>query len=171
MATISSIFAHVSANGGLGKRMAAVDERGLDKFYKVRLNQLAFIQRLTVEQMMYIAELTGIVAMFFAKTSIVLLSHRVAPREPRPYFFMLGLIALWAVFSIFGIAFQCGLPHPWVYVPSQCSTRGNLLYPIIIFNIITDALLATWILPTLSRLLMDTGKRMTVIILFGARLM
>jgi hypothetical protein len=171
MATISSIFAHVSANGGLGKRMAAVDEHGLDKFYKVRLNRLTFIQRLTVEQMMYIAELTGIVAMFFAKTSIVLLSHRVAPREPRPYFFMLGLIALWAVFSIFGIAFQCGLPHPWVYVPSQCSTRGNLLYPIIIFNIITDALLATWILPTLSRLLMDTGKRMTVIILFGARLM
>ena len=150
--------------------MAAVNERGLDKFYKVRSERLALTQRLTVEQMMYAAELTGIVAMFFAKTSVVLLSHRVAPREPRPYFFMLGLIASWAIFSIFGITFQCGLPHPWVYVPSQCPARGNLLYPIIIFNILTDALLATWILPTLSRLLMDTGKRMTVIILFGARL-
>jgi hypothetical protein len=119
---------------------------------------------------MYAAELTGILAMVSAKSSIVLLSHRVAPREPRPFFFMLGLVTSWGIFSVFGVAFQCGLPRPWVYVPSQCPSRGNLLYPIIIFNIITDALLATWILPTLSRLLMDTGKRMTVMILFSARL-
>lgn len=150
--------------------MAAVDPLGLDKFYKVQPDQLALTPQLIMKQMMYAAELSGIFAMFSAKTSIVLLSHRVAPREPRPYFFMLGLVAFWAVFSILGIAFQCGLPHPWVYVPSQCPSRGNLLYPIILLNFLTDALLATWILPTLSRLLMDTGKRMTVMVLFSARL-
>ncbi|KAF2709736.1 hypothetical protein K504DRAFT_347471, partial [Pleomassaria siparia CBS 279.74] len=154
-AVVSSVFAHLSANGGLGKRMKMVDERDLEYFYK----------------MMWVAELTGIVAMTFAKTSITLLSHRVSPRKPYQYYSMLGIVAIWSMLSLFGIGFQCGVPHPWVYVPSNCPGRRVLLYPIIVLNILTDALLALWIVPTLIRLLMDTGKRVTVVILFGARLL
>lgn len=118
---------------------------------------------------MYTAELLGICAMASAKTSVVLLSDRVAPREPRPYYALLSVVAVWTVFSIFAIAFQCPLPHPWVYVPSTCPSHGNVQYPIIIINILTDAVLATWILPTLWKLSMDKNRRRVVILLFGAR--
>lgn len=119
---------------------------------------------------MYAGELLAIAAMASAKTSVVLLSDRVAPQETRSYNIMLGLVAFWSTFSIFGIAFQCGLPEPWVYIPDDCPTKGYLYYPVIILNILTDAVLAVWILPTLWKLLMDTGKRVTVMVLFGLRL-
>lgn len=113
----------------------------------------------------------GIAAMASAKTSVVLLSDRVAPRETRPYWLMLGSVAAWTVFATFATAFQCSVPRPWVFHPSLCPSHGNLQYPIIIFNVITDAILATWILPTLRKLLMDTDKRATVMVLFGSRLL
>lgn len=119
---------------------------------------------------MYVAELLGIAAQASAKVSVVLLSDRVAPRESRSYFFMLGLVAMWTVFAFFATAFQCPLPEPWVFNPSACPTHGNLYYPIIIFNIVTDALLAAWILPTLWSLLLETNKRLTVVVLFGSRI-
>ncbi|KAF2192734.1 hypothetical protein K469DRAFT_654560 [Zopfia rhizophila CBS 207.26] len=150
----SSVFFHLSTNGGLGRHISTVDEAGLDKYYT----------------MMYGGQLTGIAAMALAKTSVVFLSDRVAPQEPRPYYIMLGLVAIWTILSIFATAFQCSLPHPWVYVPSKCPSHGNLQYPIIVLNIVTDALLATWILPTVWGLIMETGKRVTVIVLFGSRL-
>jgi hypothetical protein len=120
--------------------------------------------------MLYAGELLGIAAMAAAKTSIVVLSDRVAPRKPLQYYTMLGLIAVWTVFAIFGTAFQCSLPRPWIVAPSTCPRHADLQYAIIVFNIVSDALLAVWIWPTLWRLLMDTSRRLTVITLFGSRL-
>lgn len=119
---------------------------------------------------MYAGELLSVVAMASAKMSVLVLSDRVAPRKERFYNGMRALILFWTTFSIFAIAFQCGLPKPWVYDPDDCPTKGYVYYPIIILNIVTDGILATWILPTLWNLLMDTGKRMTVMLLFGSRL-
>ncbi|KAF2467216.1 uncharacterized protein BDR25DRAFT_305654 [Lindgomyces ingoldianus] len=152
-ACASSVCFHLAANGGLGRHITSLNQGRLNQYY----------------QMMYAAEMMGIAAMAWAKTSVVLLSDRVAPRPPVPFYLMLGLIAVWTIFSIFATAFQCSLPHPWVYVPSECPSRGSLQYPIIILNIITDAILATWILPTLWKLLMDVERRITVIVLFGSR--
>ncbi|ORY19758.1 hypothetical protein BCR34DRAFT_551640 [Clohesyomyces aquaticus] len=152
-AIASSVCFHIAVNGGLGKHISVLDQGQLDQYY----------------QAFYAGELTGITAMAWAKASVVLLSDRVAPRKPLPFYLMLGLIGAWTVFSIFATAFQCPLPHPWVYVPSKCPSHGNLQYPIITLNILTDALLATWILPTLWKLLMDLERRVTVIVLFGSR--
>lgn len=120
---------------------------------------------------MYAGELLSITSMASAKTSVVLFSDRVAPRETRPYNVMLGLVGLWSLFAILAIAFQCGLPEPWVFAPDDSPTKGALYYPIIILNILTDGLLAVWILPTVWKLFMNTGKRVTVVCLFGSRLM
>ncbi|KAF2867083.1 hypothetical protein BDV95DRAFT_610967 [Massariosphaeria phaeospora] len=154
LAIASSVLFHLAVTGGLGRHMTDVDSTSLAQFY----------------QMLYAAELTGVFAMASAKTSVVLLSDRVAPREARSYYLMLGMVAVWTIFSTFALAFQCSLPDPWTFTRENCPSRGNLYYPIIIFNIITDALLATWILPTLRKLLMPTNKRVTVMLLFGARL-
>jgi hypothetical protein len=121
--------------------------------------------------MLYIASLMGIVAMASAKASVVLLSDRVVPGTPRQRYSILAIIFLWTVFAIFATAFQCVTPQTWVYVPSECSTRGGLVYSTIIGNILSDALVATYILPTLWKLLMNMEKRIKVIFLFGSRLM
>ena len=120
---------------------------------------------------MYAGQLLSIVAMAFAKLSVVLLSDRVAPRETHARKAMLALVGFWALFAILAIAFQCGLPEPWVFAPQHCTTKGALYYPIIILNILTDTLLTVWILPTVWKLLMDTSTRITVMCLFGSRFM
>ena len=121
--------------------------------------------------MMFTGQYLGIAAMACAKTSAVLLSDGIVPQEPRRYYTMLSIIGTWALFSVLAVSFQCQLPHPWVFVPSKCSTHGDLQYPIIIGNLLTDALLAIWILPTIWKLLMSLAKRLIVMVLFGARLM
>jgi hypothetical protein len=73
--------------------------------------------------------------------------------------------------SIFLIAFQCQLPQPWVFVPSECTTHGNVWYPVVIFNMATDAMLAMGILPTVWKLNTSRDTRMAVILLFASRLM
>ncbi|KAJ4286695.1 hypothetical protein N0V90_012947 [Kalmusia sp. IMI 367209] len=154
LAVASSICFHVAGNNGLGKKMAKVPLEDLDIYYKS----------------MYAGELVGITAQWLAKVSFLQLSDRVAPREPRPYNIVFGMITFWGVFSILVIALQCGLPDPWVYVPDDCPTKGYMYYPVIILNIITDIVLSTWILPTLWKLLMDADRRILVVILFGSRL-
>jgi hypothetical protein len=82
-----------------------------------------------------------------------------------------GMVTFWGVFSLLAVAFQCGLPHPWIFNPTTCATKGAMMYPVIIMNIITDVILGTWILPTLWKLLMDQERRVMVVVLFGSRLM
>lgn len=153
-AVASSICFHLAVNGGLGRHMSALDAAARDRYYKN----------------LYAAELMGIAAMTAAKISVVLLSDRVAPQKPRPFYTMIIVVSIWAIFSIFADAFQCGLPDPWRYIPSECSRGANVMYPIIIGNILTDILVTVWILPTLWRLLMEVSKRVKVMALFGSRL-
>ena len=120
--------------------------------------------------MTYTASLMGITAMAAAKASVVLLSDRVAPSSPRQRYTILALISLWFVSSIFAQAFQCPTPQPWVYIPKRCDSRPGLLYTIIVTNIVTDVLVASWILPTLWKLLMNMERRVKVIFLFSTRL-
>lgn len=120
---------------------------------------------------MYAGELIGLAAQWAAKVSFLQLCERVAPREPRDLHIVTGMVYFWGLFSILAIAFQCGLPDPWVFDPSDCPTKGFMYYPVIIMNMITDLVLATWILPTLWNLLLDQDRRILVVMLFGSRFM
>jgi hypothetical protein len=120
---------------------------------------------------MFTGHYLEIAAMAFAKTSFFLLADRVAPQLPQTYYSFIGMIVAWATFSILSISFQCHLPKAWVYVPDECPTHGNLAYPIIIGNILTDTILALWFLPTIWRVLIDKEKRIAVMALFGTRIM
>ena len=123
-----------------------------------------------LSQFEYAAQLTEIVAMLSAKTSMALLSDRVAPRNVWAKASALTSFAAWAVFSLFALAFQCPLPRPWVFQPAQCPSHGNLLYPIIAINALTDVILALWIIPIVWKLRMARRDRVLVAILFGLRI-
>jgi len=101
---------------------------------------------------------------------MALLLNRVAPRKPWVKISTLVAITAWSIFSIFALAFQCPLPHPWIFQPAQCPSHGNLLYPIIIFNALTDIVLALGIVPNVWNLQMIAKDRNLVMILFGLRM-
>lgn len=81
-----------------------------------------------------------------------------------------GSIMLWAVFSVFALAFQCGIKNPYAYEPDRCAD-GVLWYPITVINAITDAALAFSFSPIIIRLAARTKTKVRVMILLGTRLL
>jgi hypothetical protein len=107
-----------------------------------------------------------------AKMSVAMLLSRLIPHFRNPALVNFSTIAGWTLFSLFAVAFGCSLPRPWDLLFSQCSTHsGKLLYPIVIFNILTDVMLSFWIIPYVWTLAMEVKGRVLVCSLFGARLM
>jgi hypothetical protein len=121
-------------------------------------------------KLMYAAQFLEIAACLFAKASVILLSERVIPQSFRANFGISLVVVIWGIFSIFAVAFQCPLPSPWNLTPSECPTQGKLLYPIIIFNALTDTVLAVWVVPKVWRLNMSRKFRVVVCALFATRL-
>ena len=100
-----------------------------------------------------------------------MLLKRITQIHSNSYKFGLIMVVIWGTFSFLALAFQCQLPEPWVFVPSQCNTHGRLQYPVIILNILTDGVLAMGMLPTIWKLNLGLNIRVTVMILFGIRLL
>jgi hypothetical protein len=119
---------------------------------------------------MYAAQLLGVLSMGSAKVSVVMLFRRITPTANRSNYILLACVGSWMIFSILAVAFQCQLPDPWVFVPSECMTHGNVQYPVVILNMVTDTLLATSILPTLWKLKTMRATRIAVMMLFASRL-
>ena len=109
--------------------------------------------------------------MAMAKVSILLLFRRIMSqsRLVMAYYTLVSAISIYFIFSIFATAFQCGLPQPWWLTPRTCPTHGRLRYAIIGMNMVTDGLLAIWIIPSLWKLQMGKNQRLIVVALFGAR--
>ena len=80
------------------------------------------------------------------------------------------VIGIWTVFSIFAIAFQCGVPRPWEFTHDRCAAHGKLYYIIIAGDIATDAVLAGYIIPTVLELQMSRYLKIGVSSLFMTRL-
>jgi len=120
---------------------------------------------------MYVGQILGILAMAAAKLSVIFLFFRLTERKPLRFRVTFSFIMIWTLFSLIAILFQCQLPHPYVLIPSQCSTHGAIYYPIIILNVLTDADLAICITPALWSSRMRLGQRLLGIFLFGTRIL
>ena len=106
-----------------------------------------------------------------AKMSFVMLYKRIAPSSRHSYYGLLMAVSFFTVFGLFTSAFQCPLPHPWVFEPAHCSSHGPLQYLLIVLNIVTDAMLAVGFLPTIWTLNMAKATKISVMVLFGSRIM
>ena len=62
------------------------------------------------------------------------------------------------------------MPDPWTYTPQRCVGSGALWYPIVVVNLLTDAILAFFFAPVLWKLKMDRSQRLTITSLFSIRL-
>jgi len=88
---------------------------------------------------------------------------------PRTIKWLVPVLIVYCLVAFFLIGFQCQLPRPWVLSPAHCSTHGAVYYPLTISNILTDALLAFWIIPVLWGLQMSQHTKRVVMWLFGSR--
>ena len=63
----------------------------------------------------------------FAKASTLLLIARLVGIKLHSLFIrgVGALVLLWTVVSIFAVAFQCGVPHPWDYFEGKCFNPVN----------------------------------------------
>jgi len=151
----SAALINVAVINGLGRHRSSLSDVQLEAFSKA----------------IYAAQLLGLAAMASAKMSVAMLLGRIIPDYRNSASVSFSAIAGWALFSLFAVAFGCSLPRPWDLLFSQCSTSGGkLLYPVIIFNILTDVMLSFWVLPYISTPTMKVKKRVLVCSLFGARL-
>ncbi|KAF1850577.1 uncharacterized protein K460DRAFT_273747 [Cucurbitaria berberidis CBS 394.84] len=138
-----------AVNAGLGKATLSIDE----------VEHLA--------KAMYAAVLLGFVAMTFAKLSSAFLVGRVVPQTRKAKAILFGMIATWGIFSIGSVGFECGLPK-WTIESRQCG-NGPFLVSVIVYNIVTDLVLAGWIVPTLWSVSLNKEKCISATLLFGAR--
>lgn len=81
-----------------------------------------------------------------------------------------GFIAIWAVFSVFALAFQCGTTRPHRYQPSQCG-YGAVWYPVTVLNALTDAALAFSFNPIIAKLAARRQMKVKVMSLLGSRIL
>lgn len=108
-----------------------------------------------------------------AKISVIRLIMRLSQRRSKLYtacHIVSGIIAFWTAFSVLSIALQCKMPRPWVYSPERCAGAGALWYPIVVLNMLTDAILAFLFAPVLWRLKMSREQRLTITSLFSIRI-
>lgn len=118
---------------------------------------------------MFSATLLGIVAMTLSKISSAFLIERVATQTRWRRIALYGMIATYAIFSLFSVFFECGLPE-WTTHSLQCG-QAPIIITGIALNMITDLALAFWIMPTLWQLSLDKEKVQSAVMLFGVRAM
>ncbi|KAJ9658833.1 hypothetical protein H2201_007614 [Coniosporium apollinis] len=155
VALAQSIVIDRAVQAGLGEHVNALSSSSKDNYFKF----------------FYSAQLLSITAQAFAKHSMLLLIERLDSTTftLRNCRIIHVLCLAWALFSLFAVAFQCGLPNPWVFDSVRCVAGGSLYYVIIVFNVITDAFIASFFLPVLWKLQMDRATRLTVTSIFAAR--
>lgn len=124
-------------------------------------------------KLFWTAQISVVIALAFAKLSLVVLFQRIAPNEVglQAVRWLMPMVAVYTLLSLFLIAFQCQLPQPWILSPRSCSTHGNVYYPTTIFNMLTDAVLAIWIFPVIRGVQMRAHTKSVVLWLFGSRLL
>lgn len=160
-----------AVDAGLGKKSKDLDPQDISLFSKVG-NFFVFLYHSVTEniQAMVATGLLEIATMSLAKLSSAFLIERVAPQSRNAKTGLFTLVGIWGVFSGFAIAFRCGLPLEWASPIRRCGNSG-LLVAVIVLNMTTDLILATWMFPTLVFLSLDKEKRFTAMMLFGSRAM
>jgi hypothetical protein len=110
--------------------------------------------------------------MTFSKASVALLLRRLSVYHSSYFHSSIPIVGvgIWAVFSLFALIFQCDLPDPWRVTSPQCHARVGLISAVVISNVVTDFILAVYIIPGVWKLSMKQNVRLTVVSLFATRL-
>lgn len=72
--------------------------------------------------MWYTSLLLFIISLGLSKTSVVVLLASLTPDQKHKKIFhsVIGLVAIWTIASLFAVALQCNLSHPWKTIGQRC---------------------------------------------------
>ena len=124
-------------------------------------------------QVFWTMQISGIITLALAKLSLVVLLQRIALERvgPQAVRWLFSTVAVYTLLSLLLVFFQCYPSQPWILTPNKCSTHGNAYFPITCSNMLTDAVLALWIVPVIWSLQMEAHAKSIVYWLFGSRLL
>ena len=144
-------------------------ERSVDEGLGRHADTLHSTQLTDLVRFGYATNLVGIFAQAAAKISVAFLFERIAPRQDkRGITILLGCICAWIIFAVFGTAFACSV-HP--SATQKCGAGAYVVFPVIATDLITDAMLALWMVPRIWKLQADFEHRFVPIMLMASRLM
>lgn len=153
IAVATSVTLERSVDEGLGRHSDALTLQQLDSYTKLT----------------YSTGLLSVFAQACAKLSVAFLYERIAPRQDKKGItILLSCIGVWIVLALFGTAFAC---EGKVYWQAKCHSGGWVEFPIVICNLITDAMLSVWMVPKLYRLQAKARDRILPIMLMASRLL
>ncbi|CBF78153.1 hypothetical protein AN8727.2 [Aspergillus nidulans FGSC A4] len=145
-----------AVDNGLGKHEAGLSESQIQRLSKYS----------------YAAQLLLIIVLSLSKLSTALLVWKLTPsRSLRQYCTTAAVvIAGWTIFALFSISFQCQMPETWRYTPERCAGEGALLYPIAVFNIVTEIILVILPFVMMQNVQMASQKKVKILSSFSSRL-
>ncbi|OQE47079.1 hypothetical protein PENCOP_c001G01312 [Penicillium coprophilum] len=120
----------------------------------------------------FAAHLLLILVLSLSKMSTILLVWKLTPNKSlrRSCIVTGGIVVGWTVFAVLSIAFQCELPHVWLYSPRRCAGQGALFYPIAVFNILTEIIIIVLPFIMMRHVQMAQNKRAKILCSFSLRL-
>ncbi|KAK5127956.1 hypothetical protein LTR85_005073 [Meristemomyces frigidus] len=153
LAFVSSITLERAVDVGLGRHDNALSTEQLNTYTKLT----------------YTTSLLGILSQSCAKLSVAFLYERLAPRQDkRGIAILLSCVGAWIVFAFIGTAFACNAKLSYT---ANCTTDGYLSFPIIVTDLVTDAMLAFWMVPRVYKLQASRQHRIIPILLMSMRIL
>lgn len=107
LAIIQVVVLQKAVDHGLGKHQERLSEGDIQAWSKLS----------------FAAHILLVIVMSLSKISTIWLVWTLTPSKKlrRSCTIIAGIVAGWSIFAVFGIAFQCELPDPWLYSPGRCA--------------------------------------------------
>ncbi|KAK1140015.1 hypothetical protein N8T08_010924 [Aspergillus melleus] len=155
LAIIQVVLMQKAVDHGLGRHVSTLKTPALHKASKF----------------LYAAELIQVIILSSSKISTTLLVWKLTPNNHlrRACAITIGFTTAWTIFALFGIAFQCELPRPWLYSPDRCAGEGVIIYPISVFHILLEIIVIVIPFFMMRDVQMAWQKRLKILCSFSAR--
>ncbi|PYH32046.1 uncharacterized protein BO87DRAFT_461082 [Aspergillus neoniger CBS 115656] len=143
-------------DGGIGRHIASLSDTAIQ----------------TASKYLYAAQLLHVIVLSLSEFSTTLLVWKLTPHRGirQTCRITVGLVAAWTIFAVFGIAFQCEMPDPWLYSSSHCAGKGSILYPISIIHIITELVIVVIPFFMMRNVQLTLTTRVKILAAFSARI-
>ncbi|RAK84832.1 integral membrane protein [Aspergillus costaricaensis CBS 115574] len=149
-----------------------VIQKGVDSGIGRHIDSLSDTAIQTASKYLYAAQLLHVIVLSLSEISTTLLVWKLTPHRGIRQTCRITVIfvAAWTVFAIFGIAFQCEMPDPWLYSSSHCAGKGSILYPISIIHIITELVIVVIPFFMMRNVQLTLTTRVKILAAFSARI-
>ena len=127
---------------------------------------------LTIEQLIFAANLLSMWSVAFSMLSIISLIRLLSPAQWHRKF-TLGLAVgtiIWIITGTFGFAFQCSLPKSWDFIHQQCMQRKGFFTAHATIHLLLETLLVLHPVFLAWNLQLSVSQRALIIFSFMGRL-